>query len=1349
MANKVIIIGGGLSGLSAAHMVLEHGGCVLLLEKSAIMGGNSSRATSGINAALTKTQVRAGVQDSVDAFYEDTAKGARDRIRPELVKVLCGESAAGVEWLQEKFELDLSLLARLGGHSFPRTHRGKERFPGMTITYALMEALEAEASKADGRATIRTKARVDELICDASGRVVGVRFVDAAGNVCEERAGAVVIATGGYGADFTETSLLAKHRPDLVEAKLSTTNGSYTTGDGIKMAAAVGADCVDMDMVQVHPTGLVDPADPNSGTRWLAAEALRGVGGVLLNGDGRRFCDELGHRDYVTGEMNRGAGPFRLVLNSGAAKSIEWHCTHYAGKGLMKKLASGAELAAEIGCAEQTLRDTFERYSAGVAADSDEHGRKYFANAPYNMDDTFHVAVVTPVVHYTMGGLHIRPDASVARQSGDAIAGLFACGEVCGGVHGVNRLGGSSLLDCVVFGRTAGVSAARHLLANATSSSAAAASSSPLAPIGGDGVFRASIHQPSAGTTNVAVDTSNNKVSLSFSWDDAQPKQSQAAAAARAVSATAPGGAGERDPSHVWSADEVAQHNSEDDCWVIVNGRVLDVTNFLADHPGGAKAILAYAGRDATEQFNLLHKPDVVEKYAPESVIGVLGESSLSSSSSASGTDVDFSYTALGLEPGDVQTRNSGGTAQELPRERAKSTFDVSKMTNFLDGGEEETKRRRFITSPNLGVDASGRYTQTPAERLKAHVRHFIQTHQPYWNGGGGRNGSLVPSRVDIGYMQDATLMGGSMMNTLGLFLPTLASHASDEQKMWWLLPALQCGIVGCYAQTELGHGSNVRGLQTTATYDRDAQEFVLDTPTLQSMKWWPGTLGKVATHAIVYAQLIIDGKEYGVHSFMLQLRDEEHMPLDGIELGDLGPKLGDAANDTGYMRLNRVRVPREYMLARFQEVTADGQYVKTEEKKKNPQLHYSTMLFTRGAMVRGAGGRLAMAAVIAARYACVRRQGFANSSQGVSFQSKELQIIDWQVQRYRVLKQVALTYAIKFTGKWLTTRFSDVEGLDNLDGLAEIAATTAGLKALCTLLTADGIEDLRKCCGGNGYLLASGIGALSQDYVWNCTAEGSAYVMLLQTGRFLFKQFAAARAGKQLSAPMAYLKPLGGAAITSLGALLAALDAQPPRAAAEPTRFADIDYLLELFGRRALIATATAGFDFHRRLDSGEPIDEARNHCALSVTNAARAHCFLFLLQHFVDAVNEARQFDHQCGAALNRLCALFACSNIVEQQWAGILSATGIELASATVTELMHELRPDVVSLTDAFEIADNILNSAIGRYDGNVYEALYQSARRSTLNRQEVFDGYKQYIQPHLDTSLLEIKNQRAKL
>ncbi|KAF8973192.1 fumarate reductase [Flammula alnicola] len=576
---QVIVVGGGLAGLSAAHTLLERGANVLLLDKQGFMGGNSTKATSGINGAGTDAQRDLGIPDTAKIFFEDTKKSARELARDDLIEVLTGRSGDAVNWLQHKFGLDLSKVSRLGGHTFPRTHRGDAQFPGMVITYAQMERLEDLAVSDPNRVKILKKARVTKLVKDESGAVVGAEYVHA--GKTEIAYGPVILATGGYAADFTQDSLLKKYRPELWD--LPTTNGEHCTGDGQKLAIAIGASAIDLEKVQVHPTGLVDPKDPEAKVKFLAAEALRGVGGLLLDNTGKRFVDELQHRDYVTGKMwENKKYPIRLVLNGNASKDLEWHCKHYVGRGLMKHIEGGEALAKEFGLPPAVLKKTFEDYNQVVRTKKDPFGKKFF-QGEWKFDDVFNVAVMTPVLHYTMGGLEIDPESRVVDKSGKPIPGLFASGEVAGGVHGANRLGGSSLLGCVVFGRVSGDSAAAYLLQ----------------------------------TTSAAVQKAGGRLGALVGQLSSGP--SSPAATAPSAPAAAPVG---KAASGEYTLAEVGKHNKKDDVWVVIDGQVLDVTSFLPDHPGGEKAILLYAGRDATEEFNMLHDPKVIPRYAPDSVIG-------------------------------------------------------------------------------------------------------------------------------------------------------------------------------------------------------------------------------------------------------------------------------------------------------------------------------------------------------------------------------------------------------------------------------------------------------------------------------------------------------------------------------------------------------------------------------------------------------------------------------------------------------------------------------------------------------------------------------------------------------
>lgn len=480
---QVIVVGSGLAGLSAAYEALKTGASVRVLDRAPKPGGNSIKASSGINGAGTRFQKATGMETD-GKFYDDTVRSAGARFRKDaetktnggfvpvdreaLITMLTDRSKTAVEWLVDEIGVDLSVVAQLGGHSVARTHRGAGKTPpGFAIVSALLKKLE-EHKDGSPSFELTNSAEVVSLNTSPDGKVQGVQYVKNGEETKESHhlEGAVVFAAGGFAGDAT--GMLAKYRPDL--GGMPSTNDARPGSHGI--LEAVGAEFVDMDSVQVHPTGFVDPKEPEVPYKILAAEALRGEGGILLSGEGKRFVNEMETREHISAAImqlpkiettsNARQWDMTMLLDPGACDAMEGHLGFYMFKGLMAKKKVKDLSPAVIAAVDE--------YAASVASGTDPaFGRKTFGrwNMPAgeeNREMEVCVGHVTPVTHFTMGGAAFNDEARVLRKDKTPIEGVWAAGEITGGVHGDNRLGGSSLLECVVFGRIAGTEAAKAVV---------------------------------------------------------------------------------------------------------------------------------------------------------------------------------------------------------------------------------------------------------------------------------------------------------------------------------------------------------------------------------------------------------------------------------------------------------------------------------------------------------------------------------------------------------------------------------------------------------------------------------------------------------------------------------------------------------------------------------------------------------------------------------------------------------------------------------------------------------------------------------------------------------------------
>ena len=487
----VVVVGAGGAGMTAAITAAAEGKSVVILESQSMVGGNSVRATGGMNAGKTVYQDEnefdesAGVEktlktaaekyadnetitalaktvseqwaayqanptgyfDSVELMELDTMIGGKGINDPELVETLCANSADAIDWLDEH-GITLHNVSSFGGASVKRIHRPVNA-EGKTVSVGsyMIPLLEENCEKAGVQILLNTTA--NEILTDANGAAAGIKATGSTGETVTVNAKAVVLASGGFGANL---DMVVKYKPEL--KGFMTTNAPGIQGQGIEMAQAIGAATVDMDQIQIHPT-------VEANTAALITEGLRGDGAILINEEGQRFIDEVGTRDVVSAAEIAQTGSYSWLVVDQAMVDASSVIQGYIKKGYTVTGATYEELGKAMGVDAAAFAETMEKWNGYVEAKNDpDFGRTSFAN-PLNTAP-YYAVKVTAGVHHTMGGLKINANTEVLNEKGEVIPGLFAAGEVTGGVHGANRLGGNAVADFTVFGRIAGAAASDY-----------------------------------------------------------------------------------------------------------------------------------------------------------------------------------------------------------------------------------------------------------------------------------------------------------------------------------------------------------------------------------------------------------------------------------------------------------------------------------------------------------------------------------------------------------------------------------------------------------------------------------------------------------------------------------------------------------------------------------------------------------------------------------------------------------------------------------------------------------------------------------------------------------------------
>lgn len=671
---------------------------------------------------------------------------------------------------------------------------------------------------------------------------------------------------------------------------------------------------------------------------------------------------------------------------------------------------------------------------------------------------------------------------------------------------------------------------------------------------------------------------------------------------------------------------------------------------------------------------------------------------------------------------------------ETLANERRECPFDLWRMTCVLHGGEKlvllkDKFMQEIERDPAFKLDDIHDLTKDQIrERTMAkfaNMVHYVTTERL----------DVFTKRMELIGIADPAFWTRFGVH-YGLFLGAIRSGATANQFSYWLDKGVLGlnGITGCFAMTELAHGSNVAGLETTATFDQQADEFVIHTPTISATKWWIGGAAQTATHCSAFARLIVKGNDYGTKTFIVPLRDPRNFSLlPGINIGDIGKKMGRDGIDNGYIQFTNVRIPRAYMLMKHTQVTREGKVF----EPPLAQLTYGALLQGRTAMVADGANVAKKALTIAVRYGAIRRQFKTGNN------PFETQLLDYTTHQRRLMPLVAQAIAMGFTALRMTDLYeklsmelesfdasSDKEQNDKvLETLKEVHASSAGLKAFSTWQCLETIDKCRQSLGGHGYSAYAGLSSMYADQAVQCTWEGDNTILSLQAGRSLISAYQDAQKGKKLSTGTAYLndKSILKARCRSDEVVV------------------DLDTMDTAWGAIAANVVKKAADVYESKMKQGLGKDVAMEGCAHERFCAAKIHTMGYIFRQFRDALDSVAEEEPRTLKTLHTICQLYGSFQIEENAAYflkyGFYTPKQMDIVSETVTRLCAEVRSYAVSLVDAFRYSDHIINSPFGRYDGDVYSA-YFNAVRAANPLPPVHPYFSKLIKPLLTREPLEL-------
>lgn len=706
--------------------------------------------------------------------------------------------------------------------------------------------------------------------------------------------------------------------------------------------------------------------------------------------------------------------------------------------------------------------------------------------------------------------------------------------------------------------------------------------------------------------------------------------------------------------------------------------------------------------------------------------------------------------------PNNIESLN-GPLACELSEERSQSRLSpaaIRALTHILSEGEDVTHIKEHAMQlierdPILGqvdnydknleqlrVISMQKVKQGNSffESMEMEMDRFFQDH-PMEN----NSASFIEERKEIAQRHVWNLLALSDPGSFtrlgvhtGLFLGAIKGQGHDElrKKIVPLAESLQ--IYGVFAMTELGHGSYLRGLETTATFDPIRDEFIIHSPTDTSTKWWIGGAGSSATHALVFAQLNVGDKNYGPHSFLVQLRDlRNHEAVMGVSFGDIGKKMGRDTIDNGWIQFTNVRIPRSNMLMKWAQLSRDGIYT----PPPLPQLAYGAVIPARLDIVGQSSVDLQRALTIAIRYGCVRRQ--FHTTDAVT----EQKIMDYQSHQYRLFPYLSAAFAMQISASKLnkvhSRALNSQEKGQVTSVLPDLHNLSAGLKAYTTWITLAGLESCRQACGGHGYSSYNGLSSQVCDFSVQCTWDGDNTVLAQQTSRYLLKSILAVSTGK--------VNPnISRTSVSYLTDLMSLLTGKCEAKSAQD--FSDANIQLHAVRYKSAKLLSNTGLRAQKIIgnDRKKNMPIAWNECQVDLLACSKAHCYLYMAESFIEAVAE-NSADASVHRVLKNICDLFVCDLCLRQD-AAILMAEGymtskqFKLLEQRVRELMKEIRQDAITIVDSFNISDFIINSPLGCYDGQVYKKYFDRVKKANPSG---------VVPPYYNTLIKDMINPNLKL